>query len=96
MLSLPAELVLAVLAYLPLNSIAIISQVSRSWNTFVADNRDAIYHKAAVFHAFIPSPSTSLEELNLWYSERSLKGIHDWQDLCMLRSFAPTLDANHH
>lgn len=97
MLSLPTELVLDILAHLPLDSIAIVPQVCRSWYTFVANNRTAIYHEAALFHGFIPSLlSTSLEELDLWYSKRSLKRVHDWQDLCMLQSFTFTLDANRH
>jgi F-box-like len=95
MLNLPAELALVVLAYLPLSSIATLLRVSRHWSSFIGANRDAIYHKAAVWHGFIPSPSTSLEELNLWYSGRSLKGVNTWQDFCTSPwPFANTADAN--
>jgi hypothetical protein len=80
--NLPAELTLAVIADLPLSSIAVLSQLSRDWNSFIDANRDAIYHKAAVCHGFIPSPSTSLGELGLWYSGRSLKGVNTWLDYC--------------
>ena len=85
MLNLPAELTLAIIANLPLNSIAILSQLSRTWCSFIDANRDAIYHKAAVWHGFIPSPSTSLGELGLWYSGRSLKGVNSWHDCCRLQ-----------
>ena len=63
MFNLPAELALAIVAHLPVSSIASLSQVCRSWCSFIDANRDAIYHKAAVWHGFIPSPSTTLGQL---------------------------------
>lgn len=82
MFDLPAELALSILAYLPLGSIAILPQVCHTWNSFVQSNREQIYHSAAVCHRFIPSTSTSHNELRQWYSTRSLKGVNGWHDFC--------------
>lgn len=93
---LPPELALAVMAYLPLSSIAVTQQVCSRWNDFVAENRDAIYHKAAAWHDLIPSPTTSFEELGIWYSRRGLKGVNNWEDFCKLWSFVTAVDGNHY
>ncbi|KAF8221886.1 hypothetical protein L208DRAFT_1325601 [Tricholoma matsutake] len=82
---LPPELALAVMVYLPLSSIAVTQQVCSRWNDFVAENRDAIYHKAAAWHDLIPSPTTSFEELGICYSRRGLKGVNNWEDFCRRR-----------
>ena len=82
MFDLPAELALAIVAYLPLSSVAVLPQVSHDWSSFIQRNREPIYHNSAIWHGFIPSMVTSPGELRQSYSMRSLKGVNGWYDFC--------------
>jgi hypothetical protein len=82
MLNLPTELALAVLAYLPIDSLRCLSLVCWQWNKFINLQENAIYHQAAVLHKLIPRSMTSLEEAQNPYSNISLAGVGGWKDLC--------------
>ncbi|KAJ7757518.1 hypothetical protein B0H16DRAFT_1536899 [Mycena metata] len=81
MLRLPAELVIAVLKYLPLANFSNLMSASREWNDFFQLNQSVLYHNAAVLHGFTP-PSIVYSELDTLLSRRSLTGVHDWRSFC--------------
>ncbi|KAJ7292712.1 hypothetical protein C8J57DRAFT_1266839 [Mycena rebaudengoi] len=82
MLHLPTELVLSILRFLPLATLARLQTTSREWNTFFKVNHSSIYHNAAVLHGFIPSASTVYSELDTIVSRRALAGVVDWRSFC--------------
>ena len=83
MLNLPAELTLSILSYLPLNSLSQLQSVCKSWSEFCTLHEGTIYRNAACLHTYIPCPTTMLNGLSSLYSERVLKDVKTWKDLCM-------------
>ncbi|KAJ7242600.1 hypothetical protein B0H12DRAFT_1236729 [Mycena haematopus] len=81
MLHLPVELVVEILKFAPLSTIANVFAVSREWNSFCNVNQSILYHNAAVFHGFISS-SNVYSDLVTTLSRRSLAGVRDWKSFC--------------
>lgn len=82
MLQLPAELVLAILSYLPLSSLIHLQLVSRAWKQYFDVNEVTIYRHAAAIHSWIPSFDMSIFDLTSLYSKKSLKGVDGWKSFC--------------
>ncbi|KAF8060699.1 hypothetical protein FPV67DRAFT_1511167 [Lyophyllum atratum] len=87
MFNLPPELALSILAYLPLNSLAILPLVCRNWQKFIGIHANPIYHKAALLHRYISSMAISLEDTIRSYSQRSVGSVSSWKDLCRKRYY---------
>ncbi|TFK33146.1 hypothetical protein BDQ12DRAFT_700895 [Crucibulum laeve] len=85
MLHLPAEIVLAILQYLPLNSISRLPSVCKLWKDFIETHESTVYRNAAALYHYIPSPETLFKDLGQLYSHRSLTGVETWKDLCCRR-----------
>ena len=83
--TLPPELVLRTLSYLPLQSLGNVRLVSRSWNEFCVTNQCTIYHEAAVLHKFVSCIEMPLTEARETYAKGSLKDASDWYEYCELR-----------
>ena len=82
MFDLPAELALRILSFLPLSSLSSIQRVSHHWRKFFNTNESFIYHNAAVYHGYIPSPGIPIGEARAMYSERALGSALDWKAFC--------------
>ncbi|KAI0653989.1 hypothetical protein C8Q70DRAFT_548859 [Cubamyces menziesii] len=80
--TLPPELVLRILSYLPLQSLGNVRLVSRSWNEFCVTNQCTIYHEAAVLHKFVSCIEMPLTEARETYAKGSLKDASDWYEYC--------------
>ena len=79
--TLPNELVIEVLAYVPLSTLVALHSVSRTWNRLLDDPRTAerVYHGAAVLHEY-SMPGEALSEARgaaLW-----LKDATTWREFC--------------
>ncbi|KAG6852750.1 hypothetical protein C0991_009370 [Blastosporella zonata] len=85
MLSLPPELTLAILSYLPLSSLSDALLVCRRWEEFLKLHENPIYHRAALLHGYISSGGTSIENAGKQYSQRSVGSVTNWKDLCRKR-----------
>ncbi|KAG6917274.1 hypothetical protein DXG01_003222 [Tephrocybe rancida] len=85
MLSLPPELTLAILSYLPLNSLGDVSLVCHSWKKFIKIHENPIYHHAALLHGYVRFTGTSIENAGNEYSRRSVGRVINWKDLCRKR-----------
>ena len=85
MLQLPVELIFEVLSHLSLQNLAAFPLVCREWREFMKENESTIYHNAARLHYFVPASSSSQrlhEALKELYSQKSLRGVNSWKDLC--------------
>ncbi|KAI0753064.1 hypothetical protein C8Q80DRAFT_1267504 [Daedaleopsis nitida] len=80
--NLPTELVLRILAYLPLQSLRALRLASRTWNTFFVDNESSIYHHAALLHRFIDSIHTLLPQAKDAHPLKFLQDAPDWLTYC--------------
>ncbi|KAK0505071.1 hypothetical protein EDD18DRAFT_1316224, partial [Armillaria luteobubalina] len=79
---LPAEIILEILAYLQLNSLASFASVSRSTKLLVDANESTIYRNAAVIHGLISSEGTQPADVRTKYTPRSLRGVNGWKSFC--------------
>ncbi|KAJ3508246.1 hypothetical protein NLJ89_g5857 [Agrocybe chaxingu] len=85
---LPAELVLHVLSFLPLSSLASIRSTSREWQEFFIAHEAVIYNKAAFFHGFTDqrTPILDIDAVKWDYSYRVVPEDElDWVELCKRR-----------
>ena len=88
---LPTDIVLDILTYLPLNTIASLALVSRFLNSLINNNENPIYHKASFYHDYIPSCTTPLDKAYSMYSRRSmgLGPISNWKGFCEFNYSTP-------
>ncbi len=84
--TLPAELVLRIVAYLPLQALRNLRLVSRSWHAFFCEHESTIYHHAALLHNFIDSIRTLLPEAKAAHRLKFLQDVPDWREYCALSS----------
>ncbi|KAK0195110.1 hypothetical protein F5146DRAFT_974519 [Armillaria mellea] len=80
--SLPTEIILEILAYLQLDSLASFVAVSRSTKLFADANESTIYRNAAVVHGLIPSEGTQPADVRRKYTPRSLRDVNGWKSFC--------------
>jgi len=84
--ALPAEAILEILSYLPVQTLRAFQLVSRDWESFIRTNESFVYKKAAFIHRFLPSSNfISVSELQSVYPIRSLSRVHDWKSFCRSR-----------
>ncbi|CAA7268568.1 unnamed protein product [Cyclocybe aegerita] len=85
--SLPFEIILQILAYLPVSSLSSLSSISHSWNDFFAKNETAIYRESALLHGFADQRTTEPDHASLSkrYSNRVLNPGFTWKKLCETR-----------
>jgi len=90
---LSADIVLEIITYLPLNTIASLTLVSRRLHSLINNNENSIYHGAAFYHGYIPSCTTSLDKAHSMYSRRSMGPgpISNWKDFCAPTSPVSTI-----
>ena len=79
--ALPLELLLRVLAYLPLQYLRSLRLTSRAWNAFFLANESSIYHQAALLHNFADSMRT-LPEAKEAHPLDFLQDVPDWYQYC--------------
>ncbi|KAJ3006158.1 hypothetical protein NUW54_g4036 [Trametes sanguinea] len=79
---LPAELVLRILAYLPVQSLRSVRLTARRWNQFFITNESTIYHHAAFLHDFVDSLGIFLPEARESRYLKFLKDVPDWYTYC--------------
>ncbi|CAA7262367.1 unnamed protein product [Cyclocybe aegerita] len=85
---LPAELVLHVLSFLPLSSLASIRAASCEWQEFFVTHEAVIYNQAAFFHGFTDqrTPVLDIDAVKWDYSYRVVPEDElDWVELCKRR-----------
>ncbi|TFK85124.1 hypothetical protein K466DRAFT_601435 [Polyporus arcularius HHB13444] len=80
--TLPAELVLRILAFLPVQSLRALRLTSRSWNTFFVEHQSTIYHYASLLHRFIDSVNQLLPEAKAAHPLPFLQDVPDWYQYC--------------
>ncbi|KAH9856033.1 hypothetical protein C2E23DRAFT_563426 [Lenzites betulinus] len=80
--TLPTELILRVLSFLPLQSLRNVRLLARRWNAFVVENEFTIYHHAALLHNFVDSIDTLLPEAREARSLQFLHDVPDWYQYC--------------
>ncbi|KAK0455503.1 uncharacterized protein EV420DRAFT_1336393 [Desarmillaria tabescens] len=79
---LPAEIILEILAYLQLDSLASFAAVSRSTKIFIDANESTVYRNAAVIHGLISSEATQPADLRTKYTPKSMQGVDSWKSFC--------------
>lgn len=78
-----ADVLLGIMAILPLSSIASLALVKKAWKEFINTNEADIYHGAAAFHQFIPSRATTLDEAVAQFDFFAAElGIRGWKRYC--------------
>lgn len=80
--TLPVELALYILRYLPIQSLRTVQLLSRYWYNLFVTNTFTIYHNAAIYHRFVSSPSISLSDATKTRGSRYLKDAKDWRTFC--------------
>ncbi|KAI0338346.1 hypothetical protein BDW22DRAFT_706892 [Trametopsis cervina] len=82
--TLPSDLTLYTLSFLPLRDISTLYSLSRSIRNFLLQHEDALYHQLAILHRFAVS-GVSLEDTKAAEISRGghhLKGVKSWKDFC--------------
>jgi hypothetical protein len=82
--TLPADITLYILSFLPFQDIGALYTLSRSCGKFLEDNENALYHQLAVSHRFA-ALGVSLAyavEKQLEKGGYHAKGTKTWKDLC--------------
>ncbi|KAI0665664.1 hypothetical protein C8Q78DRAFT_985901 [Trametes maxima] len=80
--TLPTELILRILSYLPLQSLRSVRLLDRRWNEFFGANESTIYHHAALLHNFVDSLDTLLPEARQARCLNFLQDVPDWYQYC--------------
>ncbi|KAF9523802.1 hypothetical protein CPB83DRAFT_821046 [Crepidotus variabilis] len=85
--TLPLEITLHIISYLPIFSINQIRLLSRTWLLFLEEHENVIYQKAASLHGMVSGHSTSFAapEWKKRFSSRSLAGATNWKTFCQTR-----------
>ncbi|KZT25603.1 hypothetical protein NEOLEDRAFT_1178380 [Neolentinus lepideus HHB14362 ss-1] len=84
--SLPPELVLETLYYLPLQSLRSLQVTCKAWLEFIRANEGLIYHKAAVLHCFA-SPGSCSTDWDLFraktvFASHYVRDVITWKGFC--------------
>ncbi|KAH9889520.1 hypothetical protein C8Q73DRAFT_793718 [Cubamyces lactineus] len=79
---LPTELILRILAYLPLQALRNFRLSARRWNDFVVSNQSTIYHHAAVLHNFVDDLDILLPQAKVTRGLKFLQDVPDWYQYC--------------
>ncbi|KAG9223420.1 hypothetical protein PLEOSDRAFT_1081654 [Pleurotus ostreatus PC15] len=80
---LPAELILQVLSYVPIETLNSLRLVCHKLHNILEAQEASIYRNAAVFHGFVPSGNVNYSNI---YSRRSLFGVDSWKLFCKRRA----------
>ena len=80
--ALPTELLLRILALLPVQHLRNLCLASRGWNAFFLANRNTIYHQAALLHGFVDSIQDLLSEAKEAHPLKFLQELPDWYQYC--------------
>ncbi|PPQ66349.1 hypothetical protein CVT24_007186 [Panaeolus cyanescens] len=85
--TLPPELILQILSYFDLHTLAILATLNKSWQNFVRENENTIYHSAAFLEGYLPVFGWTLDDprTKSLYSERTWLGITNWREFCQRR-----------
>ena len=84
--TLPAELLLRILAFLPVQALRTLRLASRSWNAFFREHESTIYHHAALLHNFVDSLHTLLPDAKAaHHTLKFLQDAPDWYHYCKPR-----------
>ena len=81
---LPVELSLAVLSYLPLQTLCPLLSLSRKWFDFCSQNQSTIFRNAATLHGYTDSGTHLLEDALSEHKGSPWEGATDWKDFCKL------------
>jgi hypothetical protein len=81
---LPVELSLAVLSYLPLQTLCPLPSLSRKWFNFFSENQFAIFRNAATLHGYTHPGIYLLEDALSKHKGSPWEGATDWKDFCRL------------
>lgn len=94
--SLPPEVALHILSYLPVSSLANLHSVSRAWNDFLLHYESTAYRQAAFLHGIIHDDAASLDSLVLKrkYAQRMLRNVDSWKALCKCSTSLLTIHHN--
>ncbi len=84
--SFPSEIVLHILSYLPVSSLAQLHVVSQAWNVFLLQHQTTIYRHAAFLHGFIDDDSATFlsAEVRKRYATKVFDNLNSWKDLCAI------------
>ena len=80
--TLPVELSLAVLSYLPLQTLCALPSLSRKWSDFFSQNQSTIFRNAAVLHGYTHPETYLLEDALSRHKGSPWEGATDWKDFC--------------
>lgn len=80
--TLPAELVLDILGWLPIDTIRTLNLVCKHVRDFIEINEDIIYRDAAFRLGYIPSKDFALEDMARLYSPRIMRYVSTCKELC--------------
>ncbi|KAI0918988.1 hypothetical protein AcV5_002021 [Taiwanofungus camphoratus] len=83
--TLPTELILQILQYLPFQSIYSLRLVSSYWRKFVTANDSSIYHQAALLHNYVASIDTLLSDAKAAIVGLPMDNVDDWRAYCQRR-----------
>lgn len=79
---LPLELLLAILQYLPLQSLRAMMLISREWRNLFTTNEQLIFRNAAILHRFVSHQTVSLADAKAASSPALLNNVDDWYTFC--------------
>ncbi|EMD33102.1 hypothetical protein CERSUDRAFT_118157 [Gelatoporia subvermispora B] len=79
---LPTELLLNILVYLPVQTLAALRQTSQFWNEFFKANEQGIYHKAALLHNFVDAIGISLNDAKVRHRGIAMRDVITWKNYC--------------
>lgn len=83
--TLPPELLLKCLSYLPLKDILAVSVLLTSFQTLITENENQVFWAAAIVHGFVAEASTpSLDDAKGFDKGpgRWLHDVHTWKAFC--------------
>lgn len=79
---LPPELVLKVLADLPIPSLHAMSLSSQLWHRFFVTHESSVYHQAACHHRYVLAMNVTLEQARYLYTLPDLIDAGSWREFC--------------
>ncbi|KAI9064540.1 hypothetical protein FKP32DRAFT_582613 [Trametes sanguinea] len=85
---LPAELLLRILAYLPVQSLCSLRAICRRWEDFFITNQSAIYHRVAVEKGLVRSFGIPFEQAvaKAPYMNVLRNDSPDWYTFCRVKT----------
>ncbi|TBU39518.1 hypothetical protein BD309DRAFT_969511 [Dichomitus squalens] len=83
--SLPAELLLRIVAFLPVQTLRSLRLASRGWDAFCREHESTIYHHAALLHNFVDSINTVLSDAKSAHQRlKFLQDAPNWYHYCRM------------